>query len=140
MKYKFEVKVALTYKDKDIEVEVELSDKEVARIKELVAASTATDNEPNDRDDYVPEKSLLYILEENDSELYEKLGDLIIPAVFVEILIDGFNNGYIEKDRKDEFDDYHEADFDELYNMYGENIEFEHSSCCICKIPERWLS
>ena len=62
MKYKFEVKVALTYKDKDIEVEVELSDKEVARIKEIVDASTATDNEPNDEDEYVPEKSLLYIL------------------------------------------------------------------------------
>ena len=39
MKYKFEVKVALTYKDKDIEVEVELSNEEVAKIKELVAKS-----------------------------------------------------------------------------------------------------
>ena len=32
MKYKFEVKVALTYKDKDIEVEVELSNEEVAKL------------------------------------------------------------------------------------------------------------
>ena len=38
MKYKFQVMVALTYEDKDIEVEVELSDEELARIKELVAA------------------------------------------------------------------------------------------------------
>ena len=139
MKYKFKVKVALTYKDKDIEVEVELSDKEVARIKELVAASTATDNEPNDGDYYVPEKSLLYILEENDLELFEKFWDVIIPAVFVEILIDGFYNGYIEKDRKDEFDDYHEADFDELYDMYGDEMELEHSSCCICRIPDSFV-
>ena len=139
MKYKFNVMVALTYSDKDIEVEVELSDKEVARIKELVAASTATDNEPNDRDDYVPEKSLLYILEENDSELFDKFWDVIMPPVFVEMLINGFANGYIEKDAKDDFDDYHKADFDELYAMYGDEIELEHSSCCICKVPGKWL-
>ena len=48
MKYKFQVMVALTYEDKDIEVEVELSDEEVARIKELVASYAATDDEPKD--------------------------------------------------------------------------------------------
>jgi hypothetical protein len=23
--------------------------------------------------------------------------------------------------------------------MYGDDIELEHSSCCICRIPEDWL-
>ena len=139
MKYKFEVMVALTYEDKDIEVEVELTDEEVARIKDLVATSAATDEEAEDGDGFVPEKSLLSILEENDSELFDKLWDVIMPPVFVEMLINGFNNGYIEKDAKDDFDDYHEADFDEVYDMYGEDIEIEYSSCCICKAPERLL-
>ena len=29
-------------------------------------------------------------------------------------------------------------DFDEVYDMYGDDIELEHSSCCICRIPEEW--
>ena len=37
MKYKFQVMVALTYKDKDIEVEIPLSEKEVTKIRQLVA-------------------------------------------------------------------------------------------------------
>ena len=139
MKYKFEVMVALTYEDKDIEVEIELTDEEVARIKDLVATSAATDEESEDEENFAPEKSLLSILEENDSELFNKLWDVIMPPVFVEMLINGFNNGYIEKDSKDDFDDYHDADFDELYAMYGDEIELEHSSCCICKAPERLL-
>ena len=62
-----------------------------------------------------------------------------MPPVFVEMLIDGFNNGYIEKGAKDGFDDYHEADFDELYEMYGYEMELEHSNCCICRIPEAFV-
>ena len=138
MKYKFQVMVALTYEDKEIEVKVELTDKEVARIKELVAASAATDEEPEDEEDYVPETSLLTILEDNDPDLFDKFWDVIMPPVFIEMLINGFDNGYIEKDRKDDFDDYYEADFDELYDIYGEDIELEHSSCCICKIPKEF--
>ena len=114
MKYKFQVMVALTYEDKDIEVEIELTDEEVARIKDLVATSAATDEESEDEENFVPEKSLLSILEENDSELFDKFWDVIMPPVFVEMLINGFANGYIEKDAKDDFDDYHKADFDEL--------------------------
>ena len=130
--------VALTYEDKDIEVEVELSDDEVARIKELVASSIATNEEPVDEDAYVPEPDLLQILEDNDKELFGKFWDVIKPPVFVEMLINGIENGYIEQHDDDEFDDYLEADFDELYAMYGDDIELEHSSCCICKIPGDW--
>ena len=140
MKYKFQVMVALTNEDKDIEVEVELSDKEVAKIKELVTVNVSTEKQPQDEDDFVQEPDLLQILEDGEPKLFEKFWDVIMPQVFVEMLIDGFNNGYIEKDAKDEFDDYHEADFHELYDMYGEDIELEHSSCCICKIPEEWFS
>ena len=138
MKYKFQVMVALTYEDKDIEVEVELSDEEVARIKELVAASAATSAEPKDEDDYVPEPDLLQILEEEEPKLFEKFWDVIMPPVFIEMLINGFNNGHIEQHDDDEFDDYYEADFDEVYDMYGDDIELEHSNCCICRIPEDW--
>ena len=73
MKYKFQVMVALTYEDKDIEVEVELSDEEVARIKELVASNAATDDEPKDEDDYVPEPDLLQILE--DGRITDSAGE-----------------------------------------------------------------
>ena len=138
MKYKFQVMVAFTYEDKDIEVEVELSDEEVARIKELVAASAATSAEPKDEDDYVPEPDLLQILEEEEPKLFEKFWDVIMPPVFIEMLINGFNNGHIEQHDDDEFDDYYEADFDEVYDMYGDDIELEHSNCCICRIPEDW--
>ena len=138
MKYKFQVMVALTYEDKDIEVEVELSDEEVARIKELVAASAATSAEPKDEDDYVPEPDLLQILEEEEPKLFEKFWDVIMPPVFIEMLINGFNNGHIEQHDDDEFFDYYEADFDEVYDMYGDDIELEHSNCCICRIPEDW--
>ena len=140
MKYKFQVKVFKTYYDEDIEVEVDLSDDEVSRIKKLVASSASTNEEPEDEEAYVPPMDLLQILEDNDEELFDKFWDVIKPPVFVEMLIDGFNNGYIEKDAKDEFDDYHESDFDELYEMYGDEMELEHSSCCICKIPADWKS
>ena len=140
MKYKFQVMVALTYEDKDIEVEVELSDEEVAKIKELVSKSIELQKGLFGDDEFTYERDLLMILESGAPELFEKFWNVIMPPVFVEMLINGFDNGYIEKDRKDEFDDYHDADFDELCTMYGEDIELEHSSCCICRIPENWLS
>lgn len=140
MKYKFNVMVALTYSDKDIEVEVPLSDKEVAKIKQLIAKNDNIEEVPEDEEEYVPPTDLLQILEDGEHKLFEKFWDVIMPPVFVEMLIDGFNNGYIEKDAKDEFDDYHESDFDELYEMYGDEMELEHSSCCICRIPETFIS
>jgi len=140
MKYKFQVMVALTYEDKDIEVEVELTDEEVSRIKKLVASSTSTNEEPVDEDAYVPETDLLQILEDNDKELFDKFWDAIMPPVFIEMLINGIENGYIERHDDDDFYDYHEADFDELYAIYGDDIVLEHSSCCICKIPADWKS
>lgn len=139
MKYKFQVMVALTYEDKDIEVEVDLSDDEVSRIKKLVASSASTNEEPENEEAYVPPMDLLQILEDNDEELFDKFWDVIMPPVFIEMLINGIENGYIEQHDDDDFYDYHEADFDELYAIYGDDIALEHSSCCICKIPEDWM-
>ena len=139
VKYKFNVMVALTYSDKDIEVEVPLSDKEVAKIKQLIAENNNIKEEPEDEDAYVPPTDLLQILEDNDEELFDKFWDVIMPPIFIEMLINGFDNGHIEQHDDDEFFDYYEADFDEVYDMYGDDIELEHSSCCICRIPEDWL-
>lgn len=139
MEYNFQVMVALTYKDKDIDVEVELSDEEVVRIKELIAKdSKARSRKKEDEYSYQPPQDLLLILEAYAPELFKKFWDVIMPPVFVEMLINGFDNGYIEQREDDEFEDYYEADFKELYAMYGEDIELEHSSCCICRIPEDW--
>ena len=138
VKYKFKVMVALTYLDKDIEVEVPLSDKEVARIKHLIAENINSEEEPEDEEVYVPPMNLLQILEDNDEELFDKFWDVIMPPVFIEMLMNGIDNGHIEQHDDDEFFDYYEADFDEVYNMYGDDIELEHSSCCICRIPEDW--
>ena len=139
MKYKFQVMVALTYSDKDIEVEVPLSDKEVAKIKQLIAENNNIKEEPEDEEEYVPSTDLLQILEDNDEELFKKFWNVIMPPVFIEMLINGLDNGHIEQHDDDDFFDYYEADFDEVYDMYGDDIELEHSSCCICRIPEDWL-
>ena len=138
VKYKFNVMVALTYSDKDIEVEVPLSDKEVAKIKQLIAKYDNIEEEPEDEEEYVPPTDLLQILEDNDEELFDKFWDVIMPPIFIEMLINGLDNDHIEQHDDDEFFDYHEADFNEVYDMYGDDIELEHSSCCICRIPEDW--
>ena len=57
----------------------------------------------------------------------EQFWNIIMPSVFVEFLIDAFNNGDIEEHEDDNFYDYHKADFDKLYDMYGDDIELEHS-------------
>ena len=136
MLYKFKVTVFLTYKDKEIEVEVDLSDKEVTRIKELVAASVVNKEESTDEDDNVP-LDLLQILEDNDEKLFDKFWDVIMPPVFVEHLIDGLENfGPDLRRDEDNIRDYRKASFEELYDMYGDSIDMDHSICCDCRIPE----
>ena len=137
-KYKFEVMVALTYEDKDIEVEVPLSDKEVDKIKQLIAENNI-EEEPEDEEEYVPPTDLLQILEDNDKKLFDKFWwDTIYPRVFIKMLVNGIENGYIEKYDEDDFDYDNEDDFDDIQDMYSDDIELEHSSCCICRIPEEW--
>ena len=139
VKYKFNVMVALTYSDKDIEVEVPLSDKEVAKIKQLIAENNNIEEEPEDEEEYVPPTDLLQILDDNDKKLFDKFWwDTIYPRVFIKMLVNGIENGYIEKYDEDDFDYDNEDDFDDIQDMYSDDIELEHSSCCICRIPEDW--
>jgi len=139
MKYKFQVMVALTYKDEDIEVEIDLSDEEVETIKSLIAVYESKKEEPADLEEYVPPTDLLQILEDNDKKLFDKFWwDTIYPRVFIKMLINGIENGYIEKYDEDDFDYDNEDDFDDIQDMYSDDIDIEHSSCCICRIPEDW--
>ena len=136
MNYKFEVMVALTYEDKDIEVEIDLSNEEVSKIKQYVAESTTSAVEKNE-EDYSPEPSLLLILEEKDKELFDKFWwDVIYPRVFIMMLENGIDNGYIEKYEEDNFDYENKDDFDDICDMYSDDIQLEHSSSCICRIPD----
>ena len=139
MKYKFQVMVALTYKDEDIEVEIDLSDEEVKTIKALMAAYESKKEEPADPEEYVLETSLLQILQEGNKDLFNKFWwDTIYPRVFIKMLVNGIENGYIEKYDEDDFDYDNEDAFDDIQDMYSDDIELEHSSCCICRIPEDW--
>ena len=72
MKYKFQVKVFMTYYDDEIEVEIDLSDEEVKTIKALVA-DYMKHQKPAVPEEYVPETSLLQILEQGTDELFDKL-------------------------------------------------------------------
>ena len=139
MKYNFLVMVALTYKDEDIEVEIDLSDEEVKTIKVLIADYESKKEKPAEPEEYVPETSLLQILQEGNKELFDKFWwDTIYPRVFVEMLINGIENGYIEKYDEDDFDYDNEDEFFDIQDMYSDDIHIEHSSSCICRIPEEW--
>jgi len=139
MKYKFQVKVFMTYYDEEIEVEIDLSDEEVKTIKALVADYLSKNPETTDPEEYNPGTSLLQILEEGNKELFYKFWwDTIYPRVFVKMLINGIENGHIEKYPEDDFDYDNEDDFDDICDMYSDDIDLEHSSSCLCKIPEEW--
>lgn len=139
MKYKFQVTVALTYKDEEIEVETDLSDEEVNTIKDLIASYKSKKEEPVDPEEYVPETSLLQILEQGNKELFYKFWwDTIYRPVFVKMLINSIENGYIEKYDEDDFDYDNEDDFNDICDMYSDDIDLDHSSSCICQIPEEW--
>ncbi len=142
MKYQFQVKIYKTYSDEDIEVEIPLSDEEAHRIKKLVANFENTKEQPADEEDYVPETSLLQILEDGAPDLFDKFWTVIYKPVFVELLIDGMNNYSSDlqhdDDPVDDPEKYRIMPFDKLYDMYGDDIDLEHSSCCICRIPEEW--
>ena len=138
MKYKFQVKVFMTYYDEDIEAEIDLSDEEVKTIKALVA-DYMKHQKPAVPEEYVPETSLLQILEQGSKDLFDKFWwDTIYPHVFIKMLVNGIENGYIEKYPQDDFDYDNEDEFDDIQDMYSDDIDLEHSNCCICKIPEEW--
>lgn len=144
MEYEFGVLVYRTYGDGMImfNVKIDLTDQEVERIKGLIAKYEAEREEKDTYEDFVPEPSLLQILEEGDEELFDKFWwDNIYRPVFVKMLVNGIENGYIEKYPEDDFDYDNEDDFDDIQDMYSDAfgfIDLEHSSCCLCEIPEEW--
>lgn len=118
MKYKLSVRIFLTYRDKDVKVEVELSDEEVARIKELVAKDLEeqkqVDGDDEDgEDDFVSPPDLLDILDRKSPELFDLLWDVIFPKVFVESLIDGIKNyGELVRHEDDHYRSHRKVSFD----------------------------
>jgi hypothetical protein len=134
-KYTFQIEIFYTYTSEKRKVEIELTDDDVEQIKQLISENKE------------PKANLLHILYEEDDDLFEKFSDVIYPIVFIEELIYGFENGDVEKDENDPYDDYldlRDAPFEEVYDLYSDghlDLEpFELEDCCQCEIPKEWLS
>lgn len=137
MTYNFDVAVFLTYRNKNLKISIDLTDQQVKKIKKLVA-----EYKPYDKDIPVSKTSLLTILEEEAPSLFNKFWKVIMPQVFLELLINGMKN-YGEDMRHDDDpvdnpENYRKIPFKTLYEMYGDDIEIDHSCCCLCKIPKEW--
>lgn len=90
MIYRFKLIVPLTYKDVEVESEeVDLSDQEIALIKQLVKQS------PSKRHGLMP------ILEDGAPELYDKLWEAIERPLRRIIIEDGRKNGFVDEDNDD---------------------------------------
>lgn len=90
MIYRFKLIVPLTYKDVEVESEeVELSNQEIALIKQLVKQS------PSERHDLMP------ILEDGAPELYDKLWEAIEQPLRNTVLEDGRKNGFVDDENED---------------------------------------
>jgi len=90
MNYTFKLIVSLTYKDVEVESEeVDLSDQEIALIKQLVKQS------PSKRHGLMP------ILEDGAPELYDKLWDAIEQPLRDAVLEDGRKNGFVDDESED---------------------------------------
>jgi len=90
MNYTFKLIVSLTYKDVEVESEeVDLSDQEIAQIKQLVKQS------PSERHGLMP------ILEDGAPELYDKLWDAIEQPLRDTVLGDGRKNGFVDDENDD---------------------------------------
>ena len=90
MIYRFKLIVPLTYKDVEVESEeVDLSDQEIAQIKQLVKQS------PSERHGLMP------ILEDGAPELYDKLWEAIEQPLRNIVLEDGRKNGIVDDENDD---------------------------------------
>ena len=90
MNYRFKLIVPLTYKDVEVESEeVDLSDQEIALIKQLVKQSPSK------------EYGLMPILEDGAPELYDKLWDAIEQPLRDAVLEDGRKNGFVDDESED---------------------------------------
>ena len=90
MNYTFKLIVPLTYKDVEVESEeVDLSDQEIALIKQLVKQC------PSKRHGLMP------ILEDGAPELYDKLWDAIEQPLRDAVLEDGRKNVFVDDESED---------------------------------------
>ena len=90
MNYTFKLIVPLTYKDVEVESEeVDLSDQEIALIKQLVKQC------PSKRHGLMP------ILEDGAPELYDKLWRAIERPLIDTVLEDGRKNGFVDEEDED---------------------------------------
>ena len=90
MKYRLKLIVPLTYKDVEVESEeVDLSDQEIAQIKQLVKQS------PSERHGLMP------ILEDGAPELYDKLWEAFERPLRDTVLEDGRKNGFVDDENED---------------------------------------
>ena len=53
---------------------------------------------------------------------------------------DEVQNGHIEKKPQDYFDYDNEDDFEDICDIYNDDIDLKYSNCRICRIPEEWKS
>ena len=87
MIYRFNLIVPLTYKDVEVDSEeVDLSDQEIALIRELVKKSRSKRH------------GLMPILEDGAPELYDKLWKAIELPLIDTVLEDGRKNGFVDEE------------------------------------------
>lgn len=136
-KYTFQIEIFYTYTSEKRKVEIELTDDDVEQIKQLISENKE------------PKADLLHILYEEDDDLFEKFSDVIYPIVYIEELIYGFEYSSVEgveKAENDPYDDYldlRDAPFEEVYDLYCDQMDIslsELENYCKCEIPKEWLS
>lgn len=124
MKYTFNVTIYLTYFDETYQPEIELSDREIATIKELLSCYSGDLDE-----------GLMPVLEDGPQELYDKFYDAIFPHVFIAIYNDECQEAGVEhRPYPEEYWDDDEVRF--LISKHKDDYEFDGSY--ICDIPDDW--
>ena len=132
---KFHIFIPQGFEDIGFDVEIDLSDSEKKEIRELV--------DPLDDLDcglmpLLEDKGICMSENGEDYALYDKFSDAIFYKVFVKILIDGLNNGYITKAVEDNYDDLHQVDSELLFDIYAPYVNISTSDY-VCEIPEELI-
>ena len=134
MEYKFKVFIDGNwyYDDEEFERNIELSDTEVATIKELICKHYY-ELFFDDIDVLTPD--LMMVLQEGPDDLYQKFYDTIYPHVFFELFLrdEEFEPNPGDEDR--EWDE--DEDVDYLMETYGDGYDFD--SAYIVYIPDEMM-
>ena len=121
----------------EFNVNIDLNDSEIQELRDLIdpVADLSQGLMPilMDKDMQLSEEG-----DVNGYYLFDKFDDVIYPRLYIEILINGLNNGTIQKEKDDHFDDYYSADPEDLYDLYGPSV-FIDRDICICEIPQELI-